>query len=231
MTYCHDVDDDNDNNKNIASFSEKSNTLEYPTYFERISYTFDYPQLTGFGHADIFKNSIVISFPEKQTQTQPKSPIPTAPLCSVFINHHLKFSMTWLPIYTHLDYYKFKELFWRVYQDYIPIGKTDLNESIYQGFENYCQYPTLYTHSNIFKIVTKTFNIQCYEDKSTTVIEINTYQHNQLILPDISGNTNCKDIQIYIGNNKVLCSERDFACLTIKDKKFLILFILYKILK
>jgi hypothetical protein len=187
---------------------------------EKFIYHFDYPNLIESGYVNILENKIIILFPEKKfDNVQQKECYLSYQDVLLFINKQLKFSYSWLPIYTINDFYRIKDMLCKCLIEFRK------NTNLIHNFENY-YYPKYYNEV-VTEIKNDFFQINCFENKWTTTIEID-FQNNEN--KKFKLDDTLPILEIYIGKNLVF-SSNDYNCLCKTDVFFLLDFILHKMLK
>lgn len=195
---------------------------------EKSIFHFDYPELSESGYVEILENKIVVYFPEKNSSTA--SFITSQPQhqnTMLFVNKKLAFSTQWLPIYSANDLFKVKDMFSKCYYEYQAMN----NFNICRKISYYTQY-----HSEIVTThTTNHFTINCFENNFNTSIDITVENDPSTVLLESACNnydvTMFSHVQLYIGKNKIFCSEREFGhVLSPTDVASLVNFIIPKLM-
>jgi hypothetical protein len=189
--------------------------------FEKLSYNFDFPLLTDNGWIEISDTSIVLTFPEKPT-VYVKDAYDIVQNSQLFLNNQLVFAIDWLPIYTHLDYLRVKDMLEKCLQSYTNL----IGEKVFVP-HTYLWTPNKIFNSTITNVGKgDDFILYCYEDPNTSQIQL-TLPENSEYHTEVSIN-----VQICVGKNIVFCAQRDLASLSKEiDINFILQFILYKLIK
>jgi hypothetical protein len=196
--------------------SSSEQTLYAPYTCEKYFYTFDYPCIKEHGYVEITSlNTITIYFPEKEFTDVFTNVNHNVML---FVNKQLRFSYTWLPIYTTNDIYKIRDMLNMCYLAYKHLSNT----------------ADILTYNNSFycnEIVTKhllpTLQIESYENTAETSIEIicNKNDSKNHVLP------NNINVQFYIGKNKIFCCNELLSYASSYDRNMAIIFFLKKLIQ
>lgn len=210
-----------DDNKSLsmASNSVKTEQLELEV-FKHYCYTLSYP-FSKAGYVIIGENKIILQFPEKNENLKNEYLIYFD--FHFFINNQLKFFNKWLPCYSVNDFYVLNNMIYKVYCEFFK-----------------CLYYNNYTYelemsNNKFyenvesKIENKYFSMSCFESATTTSIELHLkkYEYNSC-LPEIN---DIIHIQIFIGENLILCSQRDFKNMPVLYVYYIFLYFFQKLLQ
>jgi len=188
-------------------------------FLEKYTYYFDYPAIEHSGYIEISTNNIIVWFPEKtSTETYIQS---FSQNVLLFVDKHLKFSYSWLPIYTVNDFLKCKELLSKCYLEFKKMCS-------YSPDFTYVYYP--HCHNELFTECNSSyFHITCLENYTTTSIEINSLKTQHVSHQE---NTNDKvHVQFFIGPNQIFSSHELFGLLDDATYNQVLQFILYKLVK
>ena len=185
---------------------------------KRFTYHFDFPGLYDSGYVEHRPEKIILRFPDKgnasveqQLQQQFNFDV------NLFLNKTQVFSFQWLPIYTSDDFMKVQEIFYRCHVDFLERSKYPVEDDSCTHLKYFNETTTVFECSS--------FQLECFENSYQTslCLELHGLGLRTLVLP--------VNVQIFIGNNLVLCLERDFKELPQKHVFFIINLLLSKLIR
>lgn len=219
----------------MSSIEEHEITLQEKNATFKYSFNFNAPMIQS-GYVTISANNIEIKFPSKESVKSNSA----NHNFHLFINNKLIFSNSWLPFYTVQDSYKIYNMLHKTYTEFLKNFKfNNYNHDVnyIDNLNNICNYGSpnelFYCDDIQSSIDNEYFSINCFENTLITSVEIYLKKfnfNNNISIPKTEEEINC-NLQIFIGENLILCLKRDFVNLSNYHIYFLVSFILYKLLQ
>jgi hypothetical protein len=188
-------------------------------FSEKLCYNFDFPALTETGYLEINEKKIVLFFPEK-SNISVKDSIKLNQKFQFYIDNVLVFCSEWLPIHSLNDYWRFKDMIEKCLHSYAYLSGNNVHSLHTYACKDYDFYNSLITD-----VKKDNYSLYCLEDHYNTSVQL-TKANKETDMKHSSF-----QLQLYIGNNLVLCTDRDFKCLSTNDIYFIVQFVLSKLLK
>ena len=183
-------------------------------------YHFDSPTLMESGYVKISERIITLFIPNKKNSPNDNIIMQTQNV-SLFINNQQAFSYQWLPITSLNDLYKIKDMLNRCYNVF-----TQLSE--WQYYDHSLQpEPYRYYNEIVTKDQNKYYSIECFENMYNTSINVNT----TTTIYKCNSTGNDIKFNIFIGDNLIFCSVRDFKNMPLQYMYSLLNLIMYKLIK
>lgn len=183
------------------------------TSSEKYAYRFDNPNIE-LGYVTISENNVILTFPEKvEDEIYIHNTINQNVM--LHLDNQILFDYNWLPICTINDHLKCKDMLYKCYQEFMLMSHCTYRTSAYVSPRYYESLVTTFNNQN--------FNIYCLENMFQTSIQLEIKEEEE------DENQSPIQFQIYCGKKLVFCS----SMLTLnKDAvHFIVVFILYKLLK
>jgi len=203
---------DSNVNKEIK-VEEEEEEEEYPlSITQTFGFTFNFPKET-MGFVEITPGLFILRFPEREDGVAITS---LHKISNFFLNKKMIFSTQWLPIYSFEDFYKIQRMY------------TLINNELLKYFDNYNWISD--TTNNFDTLVTviecsKLYSIYCFEDKDKLSLEILIKNSQAIKKPPLPIN-----VQIFIGNNKIIDFNNDFQNLPNEQIYYVLLYFFRKLL-